>query len=566
MNGKFLKNFYTAVFLAILFLPVFVLADTEGQITKFFVEKTHDLAEREEIEAVLEKVSQKGYFYLENEWYENLTEGEKEIIDQSLETLGQEFDETIYPKLTSIYGFEWRPGIDNNSRVTILFHQMKEGVAGYFRSQDESPKLQSSDSNQREMLYLNANYLAYPLAKSFLAHEFVHLIVFNQKDRLRGVSEETWLNEALADYAPTLISYDADYEGSNLQKRVKVFIENPSDSLTGWKEERADYGVINVFLQYLVDQYGVGILVDSLQSSRVGVNAVEQVLLKDGIQKEFSDIFSDWAIAVLLNDCTIGRNYCYKNENLKELKIVPSLIYFPSTQRTAFSLDYSTEEWAGNWYRIMGGGENLKVTFQGDKAGKFKVAYVLCQNSQGCLVGSLELDDLQKGEISFGEFDKQYSSLTLIPIAEPKISGPDDSDILYNFSISAETVFQNNSEEKLIEELKARIAELQAQIAALQARIAEILQKKVSCQGFERNLYYGLTSQEVSCLQEFLASQKDIYPEGLITGFFGTLTQKAVIRFQEKYSSEILIPLGLTSGTGFVGPSTRAKINQIISL
>ncbi len=67
-------------------------------------------------------------------------------------------------------------------------------------------------------------------------------------------------------------------------------------------------------------------------------------------------------------------------------------------------------------------------------------------------------------------------------------------------------------------------------------------------------------------MQEFLASQKDIYPEGLITGFFGTLTQKAVIRFQEKYSSEILIPLGLTSGTGFVGPSTRAKINQIISL
>jgi len=64
-------------------------------------------------------------------------------------------------------------------------------------------------------------------------------------------------------------------------------------------------------------------------------------------------------------------------------------------------------------------------------------------------------------------------------------------------------------------------------------------------------------------LQEFLKSQ-GVYPEGLVTGNFLDLTQSAVIRFQEKYATEILKPLNLEKGTGYVGPATRAKINQLL--
>ena len=73
-------------------------------------------------------------------------------------------------------------------------------------------------------------------------------------------------------------------------------------------------------------------------------------------------------------------------------------------------------------------------------------------------------------------------------------------------------------------------------------------------------------NSQVTCLQQFLKNQgADIYPEGLVTGYFGNLTRLAVKRFQEKYASEILTPLGLSSGTGYVGLRTRAKINLIIS-
>ena len=68
---------------------------------------------------------------------------------------------------------------------------------------------------------------------------------------------------------------------------------------------------------------------------------------------------------------------------------------------------------------------------------------------------------------------------------------------------------------------------------------------------------------EVMKLQQFLAKDPAVYPQGLTTGLYGPLTSAAVKRFQEKYAADILAPLGLTAGTGFAGPSTIKKINEL---
>ena len=82
---------------------------------------------------------------------------------------------------------------------------------------------------------------------------------------------------------------------------------------------------------------------------------------------------------------------------------------------------------------------------------------------------------------------------------------------------------------------------------------------------FKSELKVGSRGAEVTALQTCLAQESAIYPEGQITGNFGAQTKTAVIRFQEKYKEAILTPSGLAQGTGTVGKSTRAKLNEICS-
>jgi len=570
MRNKKTPKIFLASFFLFSFLPLMVFADSQAESRKFFIDSSYDVANREQILATNKKVSSKAYFYVENDWFNKLEDEDKITVEQTLNSLAQEFDEVIYPRLTEAFGPEWRPGIDNDYRITVLFHQMKEGYQGYFNNGNEYLKIQNPISNEREMVYLNTDALFSKNINSYLAHEFVHLITFNQKERLRGVIEEVWLNEARADYAPTLLGYDDEFQDSNLQQRAKTFLSHQNDSLTEWLGEEKDYGVVNIFTHYLVDHYGLRILADSLKSSKVGIPSINESLKKAGFSEDFSQIFDNWLIAVYLEDCSLNEKYCYKSPNLKKLKISPSLIFLPSTLKTQFSLNYSTTFWAGNWYRIVGQEGKLEVKFEGVPDVQFKVIYVLCQNHQECSVDLMPLDNSQKGNLSLDDFGKEWTSLTLIPSLQGKVSGFDGRENYFPFSITA-SITRENQEQEIIAQLRAEIAQLKAQIAQVQAQINAILSKQgkgpVFCQKLENNLYYGMVNnQEVRCLQEFLKTQgAEIYPEGLITGNFLSLTKKAVIRFQEKYAQEVLTPLGLEKGTGFVGPLTRNKINQILS-
>lgn len=79
---------------------------------------------------------------------------------------------------------------------------------------------------------------------------------------------------------------------------------------------------------------------------------------------------------------------------------------------------------------------------------------------------------------------------------------------------------------------------------------------------FTQNMARGSRSLQVTPLQQYLARDPALYPEGTVSGYFGTLTEKAVQRFQKKYG---IASSGTPSTTGYgaVGPKTRAKLNEV---
>jgi len=74
-----------------------------------------------------------------------------------------------------------------------------------------------------------------------------------------------------------------------------------------------------------------------------------------------------------------------------------------------------------------------------------------------------------------------------------------------------------------------------------------------SAETLYRQLQLGMSGGDVSTLQIFLAKDATIYPQGLVTGYFGFLTKSAVSNFQSRNGLETV---------GRVGPLTMALINS----
>ena len=74
---------------------------------------------------------------------------------------------------------------------------------------------------------------------------------------------------------------------------------------------------------------------------------------------------------------------------------------------------------------------------------------------------------------------------------------------------------------------------------------------------FTKDLSLGVENEDVRYLQQLLSRDSSIYPEKKITGYYGSLTVKAVRRFQVKYK----LP-----SVGRVGPATRAKLKEVFDV
>jgi len=122
---------------------------------------------------------------------------------------------------------------------------------------------------------------------------------------------------------------------------------------------------------------------------------------------------------------------------------------------------------------------------------------------------------------------------------------------------------QNLIPEAEIAALKAEIVELKKQITLLESKLAQVN---------EPSLKLGDQGPKIKLIQEILATDPEIYPEALATGYYGPLTAKALRKFQDKWGTCVFADDGETTDSidangkikHQLKPKTVARINQLL--
>lgn len=409
-----------------LWMPTDAHAQALGEVVTFNLEKSFDENGRTSTPATLRQIGSHSLVYVENTYYNGLSSASKNAVLNAAAALREEFDTNIYPKLSGFYGTPWEPGIDNDVRITLLLTDMEDNAGGYFDTSDEFTRQQSPESNEREMLYLNIDFYTNPTRMySFTAHEFTHLIDFNQKRLMRSVDDEVWLNEMRADYAPTYAGYDSPYPGSNLNSRVVNFLSEPHTSVTEWQNRSEDYAAVNLLAQYLTGKYGTDVLKHSMQTSLTGIAALERGLSAVGAGVSFSDAFQNWQVANKINTSQPGLAYVYDMQALTGEALRHSGVTVSSSLSSGgeITLNRQIEDWAGQWIEFTPSGvqnnDSISISVNADVDVRAKAilkhdngSYSVQQFSGGGQSVTLAVSNATN-----------YAAITVVPVLMGKTAG-----------------------------------------------------------------------------------------------------------------------------------------------
>jgi peptidoglycan hydrolase-like protein with peptidoglycan-binding domain len=532
----------------ILFIPVFAQA-VWSNAADFYVEPDYDFSGRNKIEAQLIKTTNQIYFYADKDWYNSFSQ--KNELDSKIYNLSSNFEYKIYPTLTNLLGFEDNLGVDNDPRIVVVLEPLKKDYGGYVRTGDHYLKEDFSLSNEGQIIYLNANLINQSSADFLnyeLTHEFTHLIVFKQKPEV-----ETWFQELMAEITPVILNYDN--ENIVLKKRAQSFLYSTEVNLRDWKNSEKDYGRIKLLGLYLKEQFGDDLLIRAVKyPSNDGIESFTGALKQLNAQNNFDDLFLNWLVTNIVNDCQVNSKYCYESPVLKDFQVFSNNYYLPTRGSASLSVTDSINAWTGKWQKLTGGTGTIKLKFTiPEDTPISKIPYIIENNQGNKTLGFLDFTVTNIQEIYVNDMGSENVAVYFIPF----VGSQGQENKLYYYSFEVQNLGNDSKiEEQVVQNLLQRIAELKRKIASLQLQLAMMKtnQSNSYCAVFSGDLYYGMTSPEVKCLQQFLTNLgPQIYPEALVTGYFGPLTQSAVKRYQALQ--------GIIT-TGYFGPLTRAKVNQ----
>ena len=285
--------------------------------------------------ATLGAITDSAYFWVE----------EGLVLDPQLLTeAAQRMDQEYYPLVSGLFGNEWRPGVDGDSRYSVLHLSSFAGSElGFFDSSDEYPQTVAGASNEQEIFYLNmeALELASPLYFGTLVHELQHMIQWYVDG-----NETVWLDEGLAQLAELYVGlYTAD---------TYDYADQPDIRLTGWSYDDSDavyvhYAASYLFSVYLWEQLGESAIAELSRNMANGMQAVNAVLAGYRPETSLADFVSDWAVANWLDGLSSDPRYSYGSLDLDRPVLAAELTRGAGTVEriNQFGTDYVNLDWRG---------------------------------------------------------------------------------------------------------------------------------------------------------------------------------------------------------------------------
>ena len=249
------------------------------------------------------------------------------------QNIADKFDNVIYGLDHTYFGTE--SDLDGNGKVILFILDIKDGyssstgggyVAGFFNPGDMYTTQSNSYSNHGEILYLDDNPASPSTDPGFyptMAHEFQHMINYNEREILHSYSpEDTWINEGLSTAAEGL--YDAQEQPYGVpydKNRVDYYNTSPynnkiaaGQNFISWGARGdlvASYVTDYLFFEWMKQQVarttatdGTQIFKQIIDSSGYDYTVVQNVFSSEmgaDVPGSWGITLLDWFVANLLN-------------------------------------------------------------------------------------------------------------------------------------------------------------------------------------------------------------------------------------------------------------------------
>lgn len=343
-----------------------------GETKEIYVDNNTDVSTFVQKSATLRAVGTYCYVWVVDDFYSS-TAGDNKVDSAIAQEYADAFDK-MYPMITNVFGNEsdkiyyyskWRNMEDYSStgtKINIVVYDIGNdyslsenqqcGIVGYFYAKDYFYNYSEKGvtSNNGKYFYIDSGYANsnFDTTISTLAHEFQHMVNYNQKTVLNdGLTSGQWYNEMLSMLCEDMMQEHLGIKDEDSPKaRTTVF--NASYYYSGISEYNSknqicSYATAFSFGSFIARNFGGAELVQKIsQNSLVDNDSITNAVNSlNGTEYTYDDLFEKYLLA-LFGNSTYTHNkdaVCTLKYNSGDYSSTP--YEYPMTAYNIFDSEYS---------------------------------------------------------------------------------------------------------------------------------------------------------------------------------------------------------------------------------